>query len=180
MFSLALLFGYSLLAEALTDYKISPQDVLIVDVYNEKDLSKEVRVSAKGEITLPLLNNVKVEGMTPAEVETRLKELYGKDYLVDPQIIVAVKDYRQRKVSVFGQVNQPKLVDLPAEQKMTVIEAIAAAGGFTKIAKHIQVTRAWGEKPFKFKQDELKKNSDPQKAFTLEPGDIIFVTESFF
>src|SRR6266700_2182874 len=71
------------------DHKIAPLDIIMIDVVGEKDLSKEnLRVSTSGTITFPFLGNVEVKGKTPAEVENLLKEQLGKDYLVNPQVIV--------------------------------------------------------------------------------------------
>ncbi len=163
-----------------SDRKIAPLDLIIVDVVGEKDLSKELRVSSGGTVTFPYIGNLEVKGKTPAEVETLLKDLLGRDYLVDPQVIVTVKQYRTLTVSVIGQVNKPGVISLPAEQKMDILEALAAAGGLTRVAKEnrIEVTRKG--KIFKFALNDLKKSNDSDKKFWLEPGDLIFVYESFF
>src|SRR5438445_11475262 len=105
------------------DHKVAPLDVIIIDVVGEKDLSKELRVSSSGTITFPFLGSLEVKGKTPAEVENLLKEKLGKDYLVDPQVIVTVKEYRSRTVSVIGQVNKPGVIALPGEQKIGILEA---------------------------------------------------------
>src|SRR5438876_10978979 len=77
------------------DHKIAPLDIINIDVVGEKDLSKDnLRVSSSGTITFPFLGSVEVKGKTPAEVENLLKEQLGKDYLVNPQVIVTVKEYR--------------------------------------------------------------------------------------
>ena len=77
-------------------------------------------------------------------------------------------------------MGQPGMVEIPAEQKLTVLEAIAMRGGFTRLARKsgIQVTRLGVVKPFRFSEDDLKKNNDPEKAFTLQQGDIIMVEET--
>src|SRR5437764_7131252 len=139
------------------DHKIAPLDVLTIDVVGEKDLSKELRVSSNGTVTFPHLGSVEVKGMTPAEVENLLKEKLGKDYLVDPQVIVTVKEYRTRTVSVIGQVNKPGVIALPAEQKMDILEAIAQAGDLTKGANKNRIEVSRKGKPYKFTLEELKK-----------------------
>ena len=82
------------------DHKIAPLDIITIDVVGEKDLSKELRVSTSGTITFPFLGSIEVKGKTPAEVESLLKEKLGRDYLVDPQVIITVKEYRSRTVLV--------------------------------------------------------------------------------
>src|SRR6266536_64024 len=125
------------------DHKIAPLDIIMIDVVGEKELSKELRVSSSGTITFPFLGSIEVKGKTPAEVENLLKEKLGKDYLVDPQVIITVKEYRSRTVSVIGQVNKPGVIALPAEQKMGILEAIAQAGDLAKTANknRIEVSR---------------------------------------
>jgi len=162
------------------DHKIAPLDVLTIDVVGEKDLSKELRVSSNGTVTFPHLGSVEVKGKTPAEVENLLKEKLGKDYLVDPQVIVTVKEYRTRTVSVIGQVNKPGVIALPSEQKVEILEAIAQAGDLTKAANKSRIEVNRKGKTYKFTLDDLKKESRAEKKFWLEPGDVIYVHESFF
>jgi protein involved in polysaccharide export with SLBB domain len=167
---------------AKNDYKISPQDVVIVDVFNEKELSnKEFRVSAQGEITYPMLGDVKIGGLTPAEASHHIKAMLDKDYLVDPQVTVTVKEYVARYVTVMGEVTKPSAIMLPGEQKWTILDAIGQAGGFTKGAnkKRIEFTR--NGKTQRYNVDELIKNStDPQKVIYVLPGDSINVPQTVF
>ena len=162
------------------DHKIAPLDIINIDVVGEKELSKELRVSSSGTITFPFLGSLEVKGKSPAELETLLKEKLGKDYLVDPQVIVTVKEYRARTVTVMGQVNKPGVIALPAEQKVEILEAIAQAGDLSKGAKKNRIEVNRKGKTFKFTLDDLKKESDPEKKFWLEPGDVIYVYEAFF
>jgi len=162
------------------DHKIAPLDIIMIDVVGEKDLSKELRVSTSGTITFPFLGSIEVKGQTPAEVENLIKEKLGKDYLVDPQVIVTVKEYRSRTVLVIGQVNKPGLIALPAEQKLGILEAIGQAGDLAKSANKNRIEVSRKGKTQKFTLDDLKKDTNPEKKFWLEPGDVIYVHESFF
>ena len=165
--------------EVPADYKISPQDVLMVDVLGEKDLGRECRVSSSGTISFAWLNGIPVTGKTPAEVETILKELLDRDYLVDPQVIVAVKEYSARTIFVMGAVFKPGTVVLPGEKKITIIDAIGLAGGTTKLAneKKIEFTRNGKSETYSF--ENLKRMIDQKQIVYLEPGDIIKVHETF-
>jgi polysaccharide export outer membrane protein len=162
------------------DHKIAPLDIITIDVVGEKDLTKELRVSSSGTITFPFLGSIEVKGKTPAEVEDLLKVKLGKDYLVDPQVIITVKEYRSRTVLVIGQVNKAGLIALPAEQKMSILEAIGQAGDLTKSANKNRIEVSRKGKTQKFTLDDLKKDTSPAKKFWLEPGDVIYVHESFF
>jgi len=167
---------------AKNDYKISPQDVVIVDVFNEKELSnKEFRVSAQSEITYPMLGDVKIGGLTPAEASHRIKEMLDKDYLVNPQVTVTVKEYVARYVTVMGEVIKPSAIILPGEQKWTILDAIGQAGGFTKGANKNRIEFMRNGKTKRYSVDELMKNAaDPEKTIYVLPGDSINVPQTVF
>lgn len=109
------------------EYTVGGKDVLDISVYEEKDLTKRVRVSEEGYITFPLLGQVKVSGLTTAQIEKKLTKLLEKDYLVNPQVQVMVKSFESRKVSVLGAVKQPGSYSLIG--RTTIVEAISKAGG---------------------------------------------------
>lgn len=160
------------------DYKIAPLDTLDIRVFLDKDVTGEYKVAASGSVSLPLVKKVKVAGLTSSQVEEELEKSLGV-YLVDPQVTVTVKSYRKRTVSVFGEVRHPTTLEVPAEQKMDIVEALARAEGFTDKAdkKNIQVTR--NGKPIKLQLEKLLKNSSGE-VFPLEPGDVVYVPQTFF
>lgn len=163
-----------------SDYKLAPSDIVGVEVFQEPTLTTEIQVSATGEITYPLLGQLKVGGKTPAEVQDMIRDLLAADYLVNPSVIIKVINYRQRKVSVSGAVLQPRPVELPAEQEMTILEAITQAGGFSRTAKksEIRLLRR-GEPERVFNEKQLIKQLEGEDIFFLKPDDIIIVAESF-
>lgn len=161
------------------DYKISPQDIIIIHVVGEVELPIEYRVSAEGEIRFPFLESVKVAGRTPNEVASLIKQrLINEDFFVDPQVVVNVKEYRIRTVYVFGEVNKPGPVVIPAERRVDIVEAINIAGGLTRLARKndIRLTRKGKTESYKF--NELIEIQDPAKKIWLEPEDVIVVKES--
>ena len=105
-------------AQARADYRIAPNDIIVVDVFGEKDLSREFRVSGTGTINYYFLGEVQVAGRTTSEVREDLTTRLNKDYLVDPQVTVDVKEYRVREVFVNGQVNKPGAISLTGEQEL--------------------------------------------------------------
>ena len=94
------------------EYKIEAEDVLSITVYDQPDLTSKVRVSAQGEITCPLVGNVKVGGLTLAEIETKLASLLEQDYLVNPKVNVFIEQYHVKKISVLGAVEKPGVYEL--------------------------------------------------------------------
>jgi polysaccharide biosynthesis/export protein len=143
-------------------------------------LSVERRVQQSGNITYPLLGNVDVAGKTPAEVEKLLEEKLAEDYLVEPVVTVMVKEYRSRMVSVIGKVNRGGAIELPGEHKIDILEAIARAGDFHPQANKSRIQLNRGGKTTFYKFDDLVRLKDPSKKIWVEPGDVIYVHESFW
>jgi polysaccharide biosynthesis/export protein VpsN len=161
-------------AQVRSDYKIAPEDIIVIDVFGEKDLSREFRVSKTGTINYFFLGQVPVAGKTTAEVQSELVALLDADYLVEPQVAVDVKDYHIREVSVTGQVNKPGAVLLNGDQELQILGAIARAGGLTSRASESKIRFTRPGSPEKvFNLDQLKNN--PKMNLVLQPGDIIEV-----
>jgi polysaccharide export outer membrane protein len=122
----------------LTDYAIGPLDTIDISVFQQPDLSlKAVRVDASGRISLPLIGQVMAAGRTAAELGTELERLYGRDYVVRPQISVNVATTISQKVIVQGQVSAPGVYDLKGPT--TLLEVVSLAHGETKVAALDQV-----------------------------------------
>lgn len=179
-------FSYAAVKESETSqkgYTIGPENVLQIDVYygRDRELSRKVRVSSKGFITFPLLGEVEVNGFTIAEVERRLTELLEKDYLINPQVSVFIEEYST--VSILGQVEEPGSYAIKG--KLSVIELISLAGGFTKIAATNDVriirTKPDGLKQtIKVKANDIINKGREDEDVQLKPDDIVMVPESFF
>ncbi|MFO8027977.1 MAG: polysaccharide biosynthesis/export family protein, partial [Opitutales bacterium] len=89
------------------NYVLKPSDVISIEVYQEEDLDKTVRVEGDGSIGLALIGKVKVGGMTVAEAQSLITDLYNRDYLVNPQVSVLVTSFSPKVVHVLGSVNSP-------------------------------------------------------------------------
>lgn len=161
------------------DYLIGPDDVLKISVYREEDINRDVRVSSDGYISFPLLDKVKVEGLTVPELERVLAESLKK-YLKNPQVTVFIQEYST--ISVTGQVNEPG--SFPLRGELSVIEAIGLAKGFTKIAgkNSVKIMRMENgqKKTITVKVDDISRRGDKSKDVPLRRGDIVYVPESLF
>jgi polysaccharide biosynthesis/export protein VpsN len=166
-------------AQVRSDYKIAPNDIVVIEVFGEKDLSREFRVSRSGTINYYFLGEVTVAGKTTSQVREELTEALNKDYLVEPQITIDVKEYRMREVFVNGAVNKPGSILLTGEQDLDILGAIARAGGLTVRASEnkIRFTRP-GVMEKEFKLEELRKGL--KNPISLQPGDMIEVQEKLF
>ena len=164
------------------DYKISPQDTIVVDVFGEEKLKdKEFKVSATGEIDFYLLGNVKVAGLTPSSAGQFLKDKLDKEqFIKNPQITVRVKEYNKRFINVIGEVRKPGAIELPGEQKWTIPEAIAHADGFTPTAKLKKIKFTRNGRVITVNYYRLLKVTDPTKVIFVEPGDSIEVPQTIF
>jgi polysaccharide biosynthesis/export protein len=121
----------SLISDSDKDYKVGPEDQLIIEIYGQEKLGRELRVNGQGEITMPMVGVVKVAGMTPQEIEKRLTELYDARFLVNPQITVEVKEFRHQRVAVTGAVAKPGSYELIGPR--TLLEVLSLAGGFSNM-----------------------------------------------
>ena len=114
------------------EYTIGPRDVLNITVWGQADLSRDYGVDPDGFIPFPLIGRVKAAGSTPKDLAAQLTELLGKDYLVNPQVIVAVKEYLSQKVQVLGAAEKPGVYYLTGPT--TLLEILSRAGGFASTA----------------------------------------------
>jgi polysaccharide export outer membrane protein len=123
---LLLLFAIGVSAQSAADYVIGPQDVLTIQVFDQPDLGGKYAVEADGTFSFPLIGRVKAGGMTLRAFENELKAKLADGYFKNPQVTVAVEQYRSQRVFVMGEVRQPGPV--PLTGGMTLIEALARAG----------------------------------------------------
>lgn len=164
-----------------TDYVLQSSDLIRILVFQEPDLSREVRITQEHSITLPLIGTVEVKGKTMRQAEELIRQLYDKDYLVNPQITLTVLEYSQQIVQVLGSVGQAGAVVFPPEQKMGLLEAITRAGGFNRLAnrKQVRLTRTLPDGSTRndiINADDLIQGNSTE-AWLLQKGDVIFVPE---
>jgi protein involved in polysaccharide export with SLBB domain len=163
-------------------YRLSPNDVLRVKVFQEDDLTTELRLGKDGSATFPLLGVIHLGGRTVDEAAATIRELLGKDYLVNPQVTLTVVEYAKRRFMVLGQVQKPGSFDIPSEESMSLLQAIAMAGGFTRLAvqSKVTVTRTVGGKRTLTVDVKSAANDPNTKPFEILPDDTIFVAERIF
>jgi polysaccharide biosynthesis/export protein len=109
------------------DYQVGPEDLLAVDVFGQKDLQRELRVNGQGQISMPLVGVITVSGLTTQQIEQRLMEAYGSQFLKNPQITVEVREFHHQRVAVTGAVAKPGYYDIIGPR--TLLEVLAMAGG---------------------------------------------------
>jgi len=161
-------------------YRIGVGDLLQIEVYDEPDLTKEVRVLTDGYISFPLLGTIEAEGRTVRGLEKTIRDLLAAKYLVSPQVTVFVKEFSN--VFVFGEVKSPG--SFPIYGNMTVFEAITLAGGFTEVANPSKVRVLRHEKGneigFEVDITRVTKKGDVSQDIELQPNDRVIVPRSLF
>ena len=126
-----------------SDYQVGPGDVLEVTVYDNPELSRIPTVQTNGGITYPLLGEIQLAGLTISEVQRKITNLLAKDYLVNPQVEVKVREYQSQFVSVVGEMNAPGRK--PLRGRTRLIDVLTEAGGFTPRASgEVLITRSDG------------------------------------
>lgn len=156
-------------AQDLQHYKLGADDVISISVFDEPDLSlREARVSSTGTIAMPLIGQVNVKGLSIAQAEQAIYDLYLGDYLKKPDITITIVEYRQFYVN--GEVSKPG--GYSYREGMTVQRAITLAGGFTE--------RASRSKILLVRENSNGMPTTVDLTTSVQPGDVITVEESFF
>ena len=159
---------------------LGPGDLVEVRVFQEADLSGAYRLSPEGTVDYPLCGKVQLGAMTSSQAADALTTCLANGYLRKPQVSVLIREYNSKKIFVFGEVQKPGT--FPYEENMSIVQAVTLAGGFTKVASKnsTQVTRAVDglEKKIRVPVEDI--GNGRERNFSLEPGDIVFVPESFF
>lgn len=120
------------------EYRIGPNDLLAISVFQVPDLDREVRVNNAGQITLPLIGAVDVAGQTVGGLEELLAGRYAERYLQNPQVNVFIREFTSQRVTVGGEVGKPGIYPMTAS-RMTLVQALALADGFTDVASRSNV-----------------------------------------
>ena len=164
------------------EYRIGAENALQIDVYYGKSekISQRVRVSSTEVINFPLVGEVSVAGLTVAQLQEKLRALLEKDYLVNPQVTIFIEEYST--VSIMGEVKKPGVY--PIKGRLTVMELISMAEGFSKIAapNKVKVVRIHPDGVREEKviraRDIMNKHTEDQEDLVLLSGDQVIVPES--
>ena len=175
-------------------YVISVNDLIRFEVYKEPDLTTETRVDQDGTVSLPLVKTVMVGGRSISEARDTVRLLYEKDFLVAAHVnIFLVQSSKTNKepvlvkpklrFTILGQVKKPGNHEIQEGEKVSIVQAIAIAEGFTGVAnqKSVTVLRTVNGKTEKFELDVKQMMNDSKaKPFEIKPGDMIDVRQTVF
>ena len=157
-------------------YILRPNDSISLAVYEEPDLTVQVRILKSGQASFPLIGSVMVGGLSVVDAAEKIKTLYKKDYLVDPKITLTVNDYATEFISVIGAVRTPGQIPMPVSGNLDLASAMATAGGPSEIAdtRNIRLVRASGSTN-SYSMAQIQGASGKVK---MKPGDRIIVNQS--
>jgi polysaccharide biosynthesis/export protein len=158
-------------------FVIGNDDLLAINVWKEPDISRSIPVRSDGKISLPLVGEVQATGRTPLQLEQDIATKLHS-YIAEPEVTVMVQEIHSEKFNILGQVMKPG--SYPLEVATTILDAIAAAGGFRDFAnqKHIYILRqntTGGESRIAFNYKNVIKGKNSQENIKLEPRDTIVV-----
>jgi polysaccharide export outer membrane protein len=160
-----------------TDYRISPQDILQIAVFQIKDFDNAVQVGEDGNIALPLVGKIQVSGKTTYEAEQTIAGKLREKYLQSPQVTVSIKQYGKR-ITISGEVKTPRV--LPDDGNTTLSQAVANAGGLSEVGDptRIHIAQSRDQRV----QDDVYNLGDIQAGKARDPllrgGDIVVAESS--
>lgn len=163
------------------EHRLSPGDMVSVQVFGEPELTiATTRLSAGGKVTMPLVGEVSLFGKSASEAASVIEARLKQGYLVSPRVTVLIGETSRSQFTILGAVANQGPYYFPVSGKMTLVEAIASAGGFSRVAKqtNVKVTRTTGGREEEFTLDV--KNDAAAKSFPVRPGDVINIAESRF
>jgi len=159
------------------DYVIGPSDVLAINVWKDAELTRTVPVRPDGKISLPLIGELQVSGLTALKVQRMVAERL-KEYIADPEVTVIVQQVKSRTYAILGKITKPGSYELA--KPTTVLEAIAIGGGFLDFAKvrKVYIIRPLGNgssETLHFDYKKVIKGRNPEQNAELKSGDTIVV-----
>jgi len=164
-----------------SDYILGAGDLLQITVFEAENLNTTVRVSSRGHVTLPLLGQIRVKGLTARESEIQIEKLYQAKYIKNPHVSVFVEEHFSQRVTLVGQFKKPGTYDYLSKQRL--LDVMALAGGLSdKAGGTVQVRRKENipGKPnvFLVDLDRLIKEGRTELNVEINGGDVIFVPEA--
>lgn len=168
--------------EVPAEYRLGPKDLLEIRVFELPEMNLERRVSDAGTITLPLIGDLEVSGLTANDVARKIEELLRARFVNRANASVIIKEYANRPVSVVGAVHRPGTLNVSGQ--WTLLQAVSAAGGVTERAgKTIYILRRstpGDTEVIEVSTDELFKVSSPVWDLPVQPGDVINIPSKSF
>jgi polysaccharide export outer membrane protein len=153
-------------------YVIGPEDILVIRVWREPELSQGVQVRPDGMITLPLVGDLKAAGLTPAGLQKKVVDALS-EYINKPEVTVSLNSVQSKKYYIVGEVSRPGT--FPLVVPITILQALTNAGGFREFADTKKITILRNGKILKFNYKDVVKGKNMDQNILVENGDYIVV-----
>jgi polysaccharide export outer membrane protein len=160
-----------------TDPLLKPNDTISLQVFDEKELDTSTRILKSGEVVFPLIGTVKIGGLTVSKANELVRELYAKDYLVDPKVTLTITQYSEDFISVIGAVRTAGQFPMPPDGKFDLAAALASAGGLSPEANPERITVVNPDGQSKVYSATATRNGT---GINLQPGDRVIVDHSSY
>jgi protein involved in polysaccharide export with SLBB domain len=173
----------SIEAGTVANYRLSPNDLIYVKVFQEDDLNSTLRVSEDGTVIFPLIGSVKIGGQSVDGATATIRDLLNARFLVNPQVTLTVLGYANRHITVLGQVQKPGDYNLRDQGSISLLQAVGMAGGFTRLANSANIIvkrNVDGAEKILHLNGKTMASDSQSEPFVVVPGDTITVTERFF
>jgi polysaccharide export outer membrane protein len=165
------------------NYRLAPNDLLDIRVYDEPDLTAEVRLAGDGTAIFPLIGSVSLRGKTIPQATEVIRARYMAGYLVNPQVSLIIQAYAKRSFTVLGQVQKPGSYEIVGDEAISLLQAVGMAGGYTRIADPgnitVRRTESGQDQVMRFNGKRIAKG-DRSPDLVVKAGDVITVGESIF
>jgi len=164
-----------------SDYLLGPGDLLQIKVFEAEELNSSVRVSSRGFVTLPLIGQIMIKGLTAREAEQKIEDKYQERYIKDPHISIFVEEHFSQRITLVGQFKNPGTYDYLAKQML--LDVIALGGGLSENAGQIVQIRRGGSdqknrEMYIVDLDRLIKEGNEELNIAINGGDVLFVPEA--
>ena len=166
-------------------YVLMPGDEVELLIFREPEMSGVFRLNESGELRHPVAGTIPLSEMTLHEAEEELIRYLARDYLVDPRLVLRIVSARSSQVVLLGEVMEPGVYSLPYGEGLTLLQAIAGAGGFTELAspERIRIVRRQADgttTTLRVRMSDLTRGKGGKQDVPLQPNDVIMVDEVFF
>ncbi len=162
-------------------YILGANDQIEVSFFEEKELNATKTIDEAGNVRLDLIGSVKLDGLSVIAAQNLIRDKYKADYLQDPRITVSIVQRAKKRFVILGQVRSPGYYEVPRSIRLNIFQAMALAGGYTRLAGRVIIKRTTsrGEVIQKFRLKRLEKKPQNEIPIVAE-DDTIIVGETYF
>ena len=163
------------------DYLLGAGDLVRISVFEAEELESTVRVNSRGFVTLPLIEKVRLKGLTTIEAEEKIEEMYQKRFIKDPHVSIFIEEHFSQRITLVGEFKNPGTYDYVSKQ--TLLDVIALGGGLSeKAGQIVRIRKTQYDKgnpdTHIVDLDRLIKKGEDRLNLEINGGDVIYIPEA--